>query len=359
VHCTIRPVKEAISLETLHFFALQQVLLIQATRQSFETQRIVQNPSIQEHKNYLQQREYNYSQIKIYGLRYAPHVSALEAQCPTSSSNDKDPPCGLRRASKLDDIEAILDASLQKPQTCNEWCLNEEFAKYYWSLPCDEDYYLLLKDCKEKYYVLKTSPCPCTFGEVLRTSGPVPPYLMSVECPAHTDEPKSFQSAMCSSPHASTPPSKLTMPAALLPALNKATALLTNEKTQEGWLPNQDAMPTIKALHALRQMNTARIRELDENRAKGMICTSPRASTLHTLSYASLTDPSSTSNAQQNDNVSSISLSLIFNVQEPSPRLQNEMSKSQPANTRATALRLAQKDMNCLPHTSLCRNKAE
>ena len=180
----------------------------------------------------------------------------------------------MRRASKLDDIEAILDASLQKPQTCNEWCLNEEFAKYYWSLPCDEDYYLLLKDCKEKYYVLKMSPCPCTFGEVLRTSGPMPPYLMSVECPAHTDEPKSFQSAMCSSPHASTPPSKLAMPVALLPAVNKATALLTNEKTQEGWLPNQDAMPTIKALHALRQMNTARIRELDEN------CYNTRTSTL-------------------------------------------------------------------------------
>jgi hypothetical protein len=122
-------------------------------------------------------------------MPHASRPSRCDAQRARSSSNDKDPPRDTRRARILDDIEAILDASSQRLQTCNEWHLDEEFAEYHWSLPRDEDYYLLLEDCKEKYHVLKTGPCPCTFGEVLRTSGPsIPPYMMSVERLAHTGE---------------------------------------------------------------------------------------------------------------------------------------------------------------------------
>ena len=143
-------------------------------------------------------------------MPHASQPSRHDAQRARSSSNDKDPPRGpRRRASKLDDIEAILEASSRRLQAYNEWCLDEEFAEYYWSLSRDEDYYVLLEDCKEKYYVLKTGPCPCTFGEVLRTSGPsILPYVMSVEHLAHTGELKFHCPPSPLSPCANVPSSE-------------------------------------------------------------------------------------------------------------------------------------------------------
>ena len=109
-----------------------------------------------------------------------------------SSSNDKDPPRDSRRRARvLDDIEAILDASSRRLQACNEWRLDKEFAEHHWNLPRDEDYYLLLEDCKEKYYVLNKGPRACTFREVLMTSGSIAEHPTSASGPTHTlGEPK-------------------------------------------------------------------------------------------------------------------------------------------------------------------------
>ena len=143
-----------------------------------------------------------------------PHVSQPSrhnAQRARSSSNDKDPPRDSRRRARvLDDIEAILDASLRRLQTCNEWRLNKEFAKHHWNLPRDKDYYLLLEDCKEKYYVLNKGLRACTFREVLMTSGSIAKRRMSASGPMHTlGEPKSYCSPPFLSPCTSTPSSVL------------------------------------------------------------------------------------------------------------------------------------------------------
>ena len=185
--------------------------LIQATIQSFETQKTAQKPFIQKHEATYNDESTTTlrSRLRALDMPHASRPSRCDAQRARSSSNDKDPPRDTRRASKLDDIEAILEALLRRLQACNEWHLDKEFAEYYWSLSRDEDYYLLLEDCKEKYYVLKTGPCPCTFGEVLRTSGPsMPPYLMSVEHLAHTGEPKFRCTPSPLSPRANAPSSE-------------------------------------------------------------------------------------------------------------------------------------------------------
>ena len=187
-------------------------------------------------------------------MPYAPQSQRRDYERARSSSNDKQPPRDSRRKARttLDDIEAILDATSCRLQASIKRDLDKEFADYYWNVLRNEEYYLLLEDCRERYHTLKAGPRPCTFREVLMTSGPLrPQYPTSAERSDHTGEPEPSQPPLHSSPCANAPIAKST-PATALPASNKASASLpSKEEAQKGQLPtSQIATRAAKALRA-------------------------------------------------------------------------------------------------------------
>ena len=255
----------------------------------------------------------------------APQSPRRDYERARSSSNDKQPPRDSRRKARisrttLDNIEAILQATSRRLQESIERDLDEEFADYYWNVRHDEEYYLLLEDCRERYHTLKAGPCPYTFREVLMTSGPLrPQYPTSAECSDHTGEPEPFQPPLHSRPCANAPLAKST-PAPMLPASNKASASLpSKEKAQKGQLlASRAVMPAVRITSS--PTKTARIGWSDTD-------TDGRVGKVHTLYLASSIDPSLASNTQIIDNTNSISLSSVRNRQEPLPRSRNETSE--------------------------------
>jgi hypothetical protein len=283
-------------------------------------------------------------------MPHAPQSPRRDYKRARSSSNDKQPPRDSRRKERisrttLDDIEAILDATSRRLQASIECDLDKEFADYYWNVPRDEEYYLLLEDCQARYHALKAGPCPCTFREVLMTSGPLrPQYPTSAEHTDHTGEPESFHPPIRSSPRANMPLAKST-PAHALPASSKASASLpSKEETQKGQLlTSRTTTPAVKITHASSPMKMARIGPSDED-------TGGRTDRVHTMSTASSIDPSSACKTQMNDDTSS-----IHNKQEPLPRSRNKtsepfMGRSLP--TREPQLSALSKKMRIASHTS-------
>ena len=172
--------------------------------------------------------------------------------------------------------------------------------------------------------MLKVGPCPCTFQDVLMTSGPSrPQYPMSAECSDHMGEPEPSQPPLCSSPCTNAPlhsspcanaPLAKSIPAPALPASNKASASLpSKEKAQKGQLlVSRAVMPAVRIAHASSPTKMARIGWSDMD-------TDGRMGKVHTLYLASSIDLSLASNIQIMDNTNSISLSLVHNRQEPLP----------------------------------------
>ena len=228
-------------------------------------------------------------------MPHTPQSPRRDNERAQSSSNDKLPPRDSRRKARttLDDIEAILQATLRRLQASIKCDLDKEFADYYWNVPRDKEYYLLLEDCQERYHTLKAGPCPCTFQEVLMTSGPLrPQYLMSAERSDHTGEPEPSKPPLRSSPHTNAPSSKSTlMPS--LPASDKVPALLPNKKMQEDRvLVSQATTLAVKALHTSSPTKMARIEQSDKD-------TGGRMNIVHTSPIASSIDPSSVDNVQE------------------------------------------------------------
>ena len=82
----------------------------------------------------------------------------------------KDPP-RLRRTRLLEVCNMVKPAMKASTLRLLTLDLNRQFATYYADIPCDEEYQQLLEDCRERYPVLQTGLSPCTFQEVLATSG--------------------------------------------------------------------------------------------------------------------------------------------------------------------------------------------
>jgi hypothetical protein len=138
-------------------------------------------------------------------MPHTPQSSRCNTQRALRSSNDKDPPRDSRRRASnariLDDVQAAIQATLRVPIECD---INEQFVEYHWNMPRDEDYYVLLEDCRKRYYTLRMGPRPCTFKEVLITSGLIAQCAMS-DSAAIAGEPKSHRLPTPLSPRANTP----------------------------------------------------------------------------------------------------------------------------------------------------------